>query len=218
MGDGLRFADHGTRLRQQLDHPGLGLLDGAAGQLVVGGGGGCRVGRLPAVGSPCHRQQPAVTPHDGAGGQAELPPPHDVGGVAERADHGDARSFVRIGQLVSDHRHRHPEQGGAHQGAEEHAVALVVGMGHQGHTGRQQFGTGGLDVDGTAPVQPVEPQPVVGAGELAVLHLGLGDGGAEVDVPQGGGGALDHLAPPGQVEEAPLRDPLGPWAHGGVGV
>ena len=66
---------------------------------------------------------------------------------------------------------------------------------------------------------PGEPEPVVGAGPLAVLQLGLGDGGAEVDVPEGGGGRVDRPGPAGQqAQEAPLGHPLGPVRHGGVGV
>ena len=97
-------------------------------------------------------------------------------------------------------------------------VALVLGMGHQGHAGGQQLGPGGLDVDGAVVAGPGEPQPVVGARELPVLELGLGHRGPEVDVPQGGGGALGHLAPPGQAEEAALGDPLGLLGDGGIGV
>ena len=46
---------------------------------------------------------------------------------------------------------------------------------------------GGSAAGRAVPVgHPGEADPVVGAGQLAVDQLGLGDGGAEVDVPQGG--------------------------------
>ena len=72
----------------------------------------------------------------------------------------------------------------------------------------------------TAPVgvDPGEPDAVVGAGPLTVLQLGLGDRGAEVHVPERGGGALDHLASGRQAQEAPLGHPLGPVRDGGIGV
>ena len=124
---------------------------------------------------------------------------------------GSASSWARTGT-------RTPNSGVTTVGAEQGPVALVVGVGDQGHAGRQQLGPGGLDLDGAVAADPGEAQPVVGAGALAVLELGLGDGGPEVDVPQGGGRALDHLAAPGQAEEAPLGDPLGPLGDGGVGV
>ena len=205
-------------LGQQLDDAGLGLLDRLARQLAVGGVGRGRVVGLPALGAERHRQQAAVAADHGPGGQGELAPPHHVGGVAEGADHGDARALLGVGQLVGDHRHPHAEQRRGDLGAEQRPVALVVGVGHQGHAGGQQLGPGGLDLHAAVGVDPGEAQAVVGAGPLPVLELGLADRGAEVDVPQGGGGALDDLAPAGEAQEAPLGHPLGPLADGGVGV
>jgi len=65
---------------------------------------------------------------------------------------------------------------------------------------------------------PGEPDAVVGAWALPVLQLGLGHRGPEVHIPQSGGGALDHLAPLGQVDEPALGHPLGLLGDGGVGV
>ena len=67
---------------------------------------------------------------------------------------------------------------------EERLVALVVGVRDQRDHRRDQLGAGGLDVDRLA-VRPVERHPVVVAGVVAGLELGLGDGGLERDVPQG---------------------------------
>jgi hypothetical protein len=43
---------------------------------------------------------------------------------------------------------------------------------------------GPCSISTTSAVGPIEAQPVVRAGSLAVFELGLGDRGAEVDVPQ----------------------------------
>ena len=91
-------------------------------------------------------------------GRCELAPPHDVGDVAERADHGDARALVRLGQVVGQHRHLDPEERGVHRGAEPGGVALVVGVRHQCDAGGDELGPGRLDLD------VVEAQAVVGAG------------------------------------------------------
>ena len=183
---------------EQLDDPGLGLLDRAPGQLGVGGIGGDRVVGLPSLGAERHRQQPAVAADDGAGGQVELTPPDHVGQVAEGADHGDAGPLLGVGQLVGHHRHPHAEQRGDDGGAEQRLVAGVVGVGDQSDAGRQQLGPGGLDLHAAVGADPGEAQPVVGAGTLPVLELGLADGGAEVDVPQGGRRPLDDLAAAGR--------------------
>ena len=76
-----------------------------------------------------------------------------------------------------------PNSGERDRRAEQRLVALVVGVGDQRHAGRDQLGPGGLDV---APGRParVERHPVVGAGVVAGLQLGLGDRGLERHVPQ----------------------------------
>ena len=51
-----------------------------------------------------------VPPDDGVHGQVQLPPPDDVGDVAERADHGDARALLGVGQRVGDDRDGLAEQ------------------------------------------------------------------------------------------------------------
>ena len=87
----------------------------------------------------------AVAADDAARRQVELAPPRDVGGVAERADHGDAGALVRLGQRVGDDRHLDAEQRRAHRRAEQRLVALVVGVGDEGHAADEQLGPGRVD-------------------------------------------------------------------------
>ena len=67
-----------------------------------------------------------------------------------------------------------------------------------------------------APSHPVERELVVGAGDLAVLHLGLRDGGALVDVVQRGRVLLVGLAAGQVAQERALADAAGAVADGGV--
>ena len=80
---------------------------------------------------------------------------------------------------MGDDRDLDAEQRRVHGGAEAVPVAVVVGMGDDRDAGGEQLGAGRLDGD------VVEHEPVVGARQLPVLDLGLGDRGAEVDVPVG---------------------------------
>ena len=70
--------------------------------------------------------------------------------------------------------------------------ATLITASHERDAGGDQLGAGRVDPD--RGVRALEADLVVGAGDLAVLQLGLGDRGAEVDVPQGG-----RLGPVGQV-------------------
>ena len=64
--------------------------------------------------------------------QVELAPPHDVGGVAERADHRDADALLGIGERGARRTGtRTPNSGVRDLGAEQRLVALVVGMGDE---------------------------------------------------------------------------------------
>jgi hypothetical protein len=172
-------------LGQQRHGAGLRLLDGLAGELVVVALRRRGVGRLPPSLAPGDGAQAAVALDDGAQAQPELPPPRDVGGVAERADHGEAGALRGIGQVVCDDRHLGVEQRRGSPGPEQRLVAVVVGVRNQGDAGRQQLGTRGVDPQ-RPPVGALEADLVVGAGDLTILHLGLRDGGLEVDVPQRG--------------------------------
>ena len=69
-----------------------------------------------------------------------------------------------------------------------------------------------------SPSGSAEPEPVVGAGLLAVLELGLGDGGLVVDVPQGRGLGRVGLAAGQVAQERPLGGPARAVADRLVGV
>jgi hypothetical protein len=138
--------------------------------------------------------EPLGAPADGADGpvalehrphpQAQLPPPDQVGGVAEGAEHGDAGALARVGEPVAEQRHPGSEQGRAHRAADQLAEAVVVGVGDQGDAGRQQLGPGGVDLDGPVQLVDGEPDPVGHPLDPAVLQLGLGHRRVEVDLPQ----------------------------------
>ena len=207
MGDGPGLSDQLARLLEQLDRALLGAVDGAPGDLGVGGG----VDPLWRVGHD------AAAPVDnGPHRQVQLPPPSHVGGVAEGADHGRAGPLFGIGQGVGHHGHRRLEQRCGDGLAEQLLVALVVGVGHHGHAGGEQLGAGGVD-EQVGTVGKVEGQAVVGAGTLPVFQLGLGHRSAEGHVPQAGGLALVGLAPGQVAEEGPLGGPAAALVDGGVG-
>ena len=103
VSNGLGVADQLARLGEQFDHALLGAVDGAPGDLGVGGG-------VDAVGGIGH--DAAASIDDGPHRQVQLPPPGHVGGVAEGADHGRAGALFRIGEGVGHHGHRRLEQRG----------------------------------------------------------------------------------------------------------
>ena len=212
VADRLRLADEFAGLAQQLDHLGLGAEHGLAGDFRVGGLGGIRRDHIRGVGDDA-----AVAADDGAVGQVEFAPPDHVGDVAEGADHRDAAALVLLGEVVGEHRHLDAEDRGGHGRAEQRLVALVIRMRHQRHAGRQQLRAGGLDVHVGA-VRAVEGDPVVGGGDRLVLELGLGDGGAEGDVPQGGRLGLVGLAAGQVAQEGALGGGLRLRADGAVGL
>ena len=176
VGDRSRVAAQVAARPQQLDHLRLRLLHGLAGQPRVGLTG--VVGGEPGR---CGGDDAAVAADDAARRQVELAPPRDVGGVAERADHGDAGALVRLGQRVGDDRDLDAEDRRAHGLADEAGVALVVGVGDHRHAADDELGPRGVDEH--VAVRAVEGDQVVVPGPFAVLDLGLGDGRAVVDVP-----------------------------------
>ena len=207
VGDGPGLADQLARLGEELDHALLGAVDGAPGDLGVGGG-------VDAGGSVGH--DAAAPVDDGPHRQVQLPPPGHVGGVAERTDHGRAGAFLGVGEGVGHHGHRRLEQRGGDGLAEQRLVALVVGVGHHGHASGQQLGAGGVDGQ-VAAIGQVEGEAVVGARTLPILQLSLGHCGAEGHIPQAGSLALVGLAPGQVAEEGPLGGPPAALVDGGVG-
>ena len=109
---------------------------------------------------------------------------------------------------MGEHRHLDAEHRGLHGGAEQRLVPLVVGMGDQGTTGRQQLGASGFDHHVLA-VGLVERERVVEAGVVAGFQLGLRDGGLERDVPHRRGLGHVRLTTGVVVQEGALRDGLG---------
>ncbi|MDI2021010.1 hypothetical protein PJL18_01526 [Paenarthrobacter nicotinovorans] len=211
VGDLLRFAIEQVCCLEQFHY---GFL-GGEGRLARDRG----IRFLAGVGSDPFRgvgDDAAVAAHDGACGQLEFAPPGDVGQVTERTHHGDAGTLVRLGERVGLDLKFHVEERGLHGLAEERLVPLVVGVGHQRGAGSQQFRTGGLDEDLFA-VFGEERIAVVGAGDFAVLELGLRHSGTEGHVPQGG--CLGHVGVArSQVgQEGALGHGTGGVVNGAVG-
>ncbi|ARX87727.1 hypothetical protein SMD44_07209 [Streptomyces alboflavus] len=210
--DGPGFAVQLAALAQQRDDAFARGVGGGARESGVRGDGVRRVDPARRLGA-----EAAVPADHRPGGQAQFTPPDDVGGVAERADHGDARALVGRREPVGEDGDLDVEERGADGRAEEVAVALVVGVCHEGDARGEQFGAGRLDGDGAA-VGGAEAQPMVGAGPLAVLQLGLGDRRAERDVPQGGRLRQVRVAAGEVGEEGPLRGGARLGADGPVGA
>ena len=85
---------------------------------------------------------------------------------------------------MGDDRDLDPERWRAHGRAEEGLVAGVVRVGDKRDACGEELGARGLDEDLLCRIsRPREADPVVGTGALAVLELGLRDGGLEGDVP-----------------------------------
>ena len=109
-------------------------------------------------------------------------------------------------------------QRGAHRGAEQRLVALVVGMGDEGDACRHQLGAGGVDLDVSRAVGAVERELVVRAGTFAVLDLGLGDRRPVVDVPQRRRFLQVGLAAPEVAQERALARSAGSFVDRRVQV
>ena len=213
MREGFRIPDELAGVAQHLGDALLGAEHGLPGQFGVGGAACIGDDHVRSVG-----KHSAVLAENRAVGQVELTPPHDVGHVTESADHGDARPLVGLGERVGQHGNLDIEQRCAHGRAEEPLVALVLRVGHQRHTGRQQLGSRRLDEDITRPVSLVEGHAMVGRRLFAVFELGLRDRGAEVDVPQRGRHRLERLAALEIAQEGELRRADGVVADGAVGL
>ena len=160
----------------------------------------------------------AVAPDDGAHGQVELAPPRDVGGVAERADHRDARALFGIGEMVGEDRHFDAEHRRAHRRAEQRLVAIVVGMRDSATHAASSSGRVVSMSRSLAAVGAVERERVIRAGPLFVFEFGLRDRGAEGDVPEARRFGLVRLAAGEVAQERALRHALAVVVDGGVAV
>ena len=192
--------------------------DLAGGERGLAGGRGehLTAGR---VGDPIRgvHDDAAVALDDRAGRQLQVAPPFDIGHVTEGAAHRDAGALVHLGGRVRENRHLDLEQRGVHGLAEILLVTLVVRVRDQRGAGREQLGTGGLDVDRRA-VLETEGDLVVEAGVFAAFQLGLGHGGLERHVPQAGRVLLIRLAAREVAQERLLRHALRVLADGVVGL
>ena len=209
--DLLDVTDEVAGFAQHLGHPLFGGEHGRPGESLVRGPPGFR--RDPVR----HTwDDPAVPAHDRARVQLQLSPPRDIRGVTERTDHRDARALVGFGQRVGDHGDLDPEHRRGDGLTEQWLVALVVGMGDQGHASSQQFRAGGLDEHPVIPV--VESDPVVRAGPFPVLEFGLGNGRAEGDIPQSGRFGLVRLSARQVAQERALGHGAGALVDGLIRV
>ena len=189
------------------DHGLLGLLDVEPFDRGVGNG-------VDAV--RCFGQDATVATDDRTHVEVQFSPPDHVGGVTERADHGDPGALVGLCQLVGQHGDFDAVQRGENGAAEQRLVADVVGVRDERHAGSQQLRAGGVDQHVAGSVGLVEGDLVVGGGPVAILHLGLGDGGLEVDVPHRGGVMAVRLISGEVAQEGTLADAAAALVDRGV--
>ena len=203
----------------QLVHDACASLDGGQPrQLVVLCLCARRVGGFPAALTPRHRLEGAVRLDDGADRQSEFAPPDHVGHIAKGADHRRAGALLRIRERVRLHRHANAEERRDDLASEERLVALIVWMGHERDTRRNQLRPRRIDLDERAlPARRLESDAMVRAGLLAIFELRLRHRRAEVDVPQGRRFELVGEVAPQQPKKRQLRHPLRAPVDGGVG-
>ena len=159
----------------------------------------------------------SVALDDGTQRQVQVAPPFDVGHVAERTAHGDASALVHFRGLVRQNRHLHVEQRGVDILAEILLVTLIVRMRDQCAAGRQQFRTGGFDVDRSA-VFETEGHLVVEARVFAGFQFGLSHCGLEGHIPQTRSIFLVRFAAGEIAQECLLGHALRVLADGVVGL
>ena len=197
--------DGGARLAQVL-----------AGQLGVVAVGCVRGGAVPHAAAEGDRLQAAVAADDLAQRQPLLLPPLHVGGVAEGAHHQDAGALLGVRQLGGEDRHPGAKQRGHGALPEQVAVAGVVGVGGDADAGGEQLRTGGGNHQFPFAALHGEGDVVVVAGGGPVLHLGLGHGGTEVDVPHGRRLGRVQVSLAVEVQEAVLGEVAAGVVYGGV--
>ena len=159
----------------------------------------------------------SVALDDGAQRQVQVAPPFDVGHVAERTAHGDAGALVHFRGLVGEDRNLDMEQRRVDVLAEIRLVTLVVRMRDQCAAGRQQFRTGGFDVDRSA-IFETEGHLVVEARVFAGFQFGLSHCGLEGHIPQARSVFLVRFAAGQIAQECLLGHALRVLADGVVGL
>ena len=148
----------------------------------LGVGGNTRVRRDHVGGI---RHESTVEANNCSRRQRQLAPPDDVGEVTKRANHRDTRALVRLGQVVRQNRNLDTEKGRAHGRAKQGPITIVIRMRDQRHTRRQQLRARRENLYIPAAIGLLEQNLVVSAGNFFVFELGLSNGRAERDVPQG---------------------------------
>ena len=199
MHDRLRVTNHSPSRLQQFHH---GLLCGERGLArELGVGGNTRVRRDHVGGI---RHESTVEANNCSRRQRQLAPPDDVGQVTERANHRDTRALVRLGQVVRQNRNLDTEKGRAHGRAKQGPITIVIRMRDQRHTRRQQLRARRENLNIPAAAGLLEQHLVVCAGNFFVFELGLSNGRAERDVPQGWRLCLVSLAALDVAQESEL--------------
>jgi len=214
--DGLRVALERPGFPEPGHHGLTRRRHGLPAKRIVGPAGRRGIRTLPARAPERHRDEPSVPPQHLAEREALLAPPDDVGHVAEGADHQDPGSLGGIGELAREDRHGHAEEGGEGAPAEEMTVTRVVGMRRDTHARREQLRPGRRDEEALRRALDVEGDVVEGAAHGTILHLRLGDGGLEVDVPHGGRLEAVDVALPEEIVEAQLGEAAGPSVDGRI--
>ena len=93
----------------------------------------------------CVLHQSSITTDHRTRWQLEFAPPDDVGEVTERADHGDAGSFVDLCKFVSTHWNFDTEERGLDGFAEERLISGVIGMRDERDARGNEFGSSGCN-------------------------------------------------------------------------
>ena len=138
---GLRLADQPAGVAKQLGDLLACLHDALALELRVGGVGGRGVPARKGLLVEAHRSDPTVGGEQLTEWQPATAPELDVGQVAERADHQDARAPLGVRVLRRKNRHGRAEQRNDRLLAEDRPVALVVGVGDDRNARAEQLGS-----------------------------------------------------------------------------
>ena len=144
-----------------------------------------------------------IAADDGAGWQVEFAPPHHVGEVTERADHGNACAFVGLRKWVRIHADFHIKQWRSNGFAKQRCVALIIGMRHQTDAGRNQLRSRRFNNHIT--LGSVKCHRVISPRAFAIFQFGLCHCGAKIDVPQSWCFLCVGLAARQVVEKRALR-------------
>ena len=139
-------------------------------------------------------------------GKVMRTPPLDVGGVAEGAAHDRARTLLRIGACVLQHRYVEVEEGHAHPFSDQFFEARVAGVDEYGDTGGKQFRPSGGDRKVLA-VRPPKREGDELTLTFQIVHLGLRNRGVAGGTPDRRRALSVGTSPLREVEKRALRGP-----------